>query len=182
MKIRICRSAVAKSSVCTLLSVCLVGLLVASVGCGSGGNESGPLSVQEKRYIRNVQRHTKLIKKVDPVMTAAVLVGKNQVQSSSGLPAEQMNAVQKKMNQRRRMIRAWDKMDCPSQRLSDLCGTWGDALNLQYRWDDRVIGFVNHPYSKARASAMLRAGRRETQKLLRAQAEIRQIRRKAASN
>lgn len=164
-----------------LAPLCLLGILVALAGCGSGGKETGPLSAQEKQFIRNAERHAKVIKKVDPVISSAVLLGKTQYPSGGGLPTKQMDAVKRKLYQRRRIIKQWYKIDkCPSKRLSDLCDLWYDGLRQQVRWDSRLIKFINRPYSKAGFRTVTDAGHKEIRTLRRSQAQIRQIRRQAA--
>lgn len=164
-----------------LAAMLAVVALVVPAGCGSGGSggtQTGPLSAAEQAYIHNTQQHARAIQKIDPLMTAVILKAKMQT-PQGGLPTSMMNATQNQLRKRRNLIRVWDKTGCPTERTSRLCKLWRDQLNLQFRWDDRLIEFINRPYSKASFSALLDAGRRETQQWRRVKAEIARLERAA---
>lgn len=160
------------------ISLSLLGALVALAGCGQE-EETGPLSTDERGYVRLVEEQAKTIQVVDPRLTSVVLPDKVQNPTETGLPNEQMNAVQRKLDQRRELVDLWDGRECPSGRLSDLCDLWYKALADQYAWDQRFIEFINRPYTKARFAAVVEAGRKETMQWRRCKAEIERLRRKA---
>ena len=160
------------------ISLSLLGALVAFAGCGQG-EETGPLSADERQYVRLVEEQAKTIQVVDPRLTAAVLPDKVQNPTETGLPNKQMNAVQRKLDQRRELVDLWDGRECPSGRLGDLCDLWYKALADQYAWDQRFIKFINHPYTKARFTAVVEAGHKEIVQWRRCNAEFKSFRRKA---
>lgn len=165
----------------SVIGALLLGALALAglAGCGSDEKTGGgPLSQSEKQYIKNMESHQKSIQKLDAQLTAGVLRTKQQY-PEGGLPTEVMDATQGVLDSRRKLIRFWDKVDCPSERFGKLCGLWSDTLNAQYRWDDSVIAFINKPYTDASFKAVIAAGHKQTKLWGDCQDEIKQLQREA---
>jgi hypothetical protein len=158
----------------------LGGLAILAIsGCGGGG-DSGPLTAQEKSYIKEVKRHERRITEVDSGLTTGTLQAKGKY-PTGGLPTEINDATGRVLNARSKLVHSWDDTDCPTERLNHLCTLWYHDLVLQYRWEQTFVDFVNAPFSKAEFRKVIAAGQKETTQWRHTKAEIQKIQHEAAT-